>query len=94
LILSGNTLYGTTLAGGSSANGTVFAVNTDGTSFTVLHSFTALNNGTNSDGANPHAALVLSGNTLYGTAYTGGISGAELDMTGAVSVLFGAQWAF
>src|SRR5258708_2019491 len=30
LILSGNTLYGTTTAGGSSSNGTVFAVTTDG----------------------------------------------------------------
>ena len=27
--------------GGSSGNGTVFAVNTDGTGFTNLHSFTA-----------------------------------------------------
>ena len=41
LILSGNTLYGTADAGGSSGNGTVFAVNTDGTGFTNLHSFTA-----------------------------------------------------
>ena len=30
LILSGNTLYGTAYRGGSSGNGTVFAVNTDG----------------------------------------------------------------
>src|SRR6266436_6643327 len=29
LILSGNTLYGTTTGGGSSGNGTVFAVHTD-----------------------------------------------------------------
>ena len=41
LILSGNTLYGTTTGGGSSGNGTVFAINTDGTGFTTLHSFTA-----------------------------------------------------
>ena len=39
LILSGNTLYGTASDGGSSGNGTVFAVNTDGTGFTNLHSF-------------------------------------------------------
>ena len=45
LILSGNTLYGTTIDGGSSGNGTVFAVNTDGTGFTNLHSFTALLHG-------------------------------------------------
>ena len=38
LILSSNTLYGTAYSGG---NGTVFAVNTNGTSFTTLYSFTA-----------------------------------------------------
>ncbi|HWX22872.1 MAG TPA: choice-of-anchor tandem repeat GloVer-containing protein [Candidatus Binatia bacterium] len=66
LILSGNTLYGTAVEGGSSGNGTVFAVNTDGTGFTNLYSFTG-----GSDGAYPWAALVLCGNTLYGTASSG-----------------------
>jgi len=75
LILSGNTLYGTADRGGSSGNGTVFKVNTDGTGFTNLHSFTALASNTNSDGANPYAGLILSGNTLYGTAQYGGSSG-------------------
>jgi len=42
LILSGNTLYGTAYIGGSANNGTVFRVNTDGSSFTNLHSFSAL----------------------------------------------------
>jgi uncharacterized repeat protein (TIGR03803 family) len=72
LILSGNTLYGTTYLGGSPGYGTVFAVNTDGMGFTNLHSFTAPDNTTNSDGAWPHAGLILSGNTLYGTAGGGG----------------------
>jgi uncharacterized repeat protein (TIGR03803 family) len=73
LILSDNTLYGTAYYGGNSGNGTVFGVNTDGTGFTNLHSFTALdNNNANSDGANPYAGLILSGNTLYGTALQGG----------------------
>jgi uncharacterized repeat protein (TIGR03803 family) len=72
LILSGNTLYGTVSGGGSSGNGAVFKLNTNGTGFTTLHSFTAFS--INSDGANPHAGLVLSGNTLYGTAYNGGSS--------------------
>src|SRR5260221_6253553 len=75
LIISGNTLYGTAYAGGSASNGTVFAVNTDGTGFMLLHSFTALANDTNGDGAVPYAGLVLSGNTLYGTAYAGGNAG-------------------
>jgi uncharacterized repeat protein (TIGR03803 family) len=78
LILSGNTLYGTAAGGGSSGNGTVFSVKTDGTDFTNLHSFSALlapDSGTNSDGAGPHGRLILSGNTLYGTASYGGSSG-------------------
>jgi uncharacterized repeat protein (TIGR03803 family) len=70
LILSGNTLFGTTVEGGSSGDGAVFGVNTDGTGFTTLYSFT---NG--SDGANPEAGLVLSGNTFYGTANKGGSEG-------------------
>ena len=74
LILSGTTLYGTARNGGSSGNGTVFAVNTDGSGFTNLHSFSALFNSTNGDGAHPYAGLALSGNTLYGTAYNGGSS--------------------
>jgi uncharacterized repeat protein (TIGR03803 family) len=77
LILSGNTLYGTAVFGGSSGNGTVFAVNTDGTGFTTLHSFTTgvgYPNITNSEGANPWGGLILSGNTLYGTASSGGSS--------------------
>src|SRR5665213_443900 len=77
LILSGNTLYGTAAGGGSSGNGTVFAVQTNGTGFTNLYSFTATSGGysTNSDGAYPRAGLILSGNTLYGTAEGGGSSG-------------------
>jgi uncharacterized repeat protein (TIGR03803 family) len=75
LILSANTLYGTASQGGSSGKGTVFAVKTNGTSFTTLHSFTATLNSTNSDGISPTAGLILSGNTLYGTANYGGSSG-------------------
>jgi uncharacterized repeat protein (TIGR03803 family) len=70
LILSGNVLYGTANQGGSAGQGAVFALNTDGTGFTNLHSFIGV-----SDGANPYAALVLSGNTLYGTATGGGSAG-------------------
>jgi uncharacterized repeat protein (TIGR03803 family) len=56
--------------GGSRGMGTLFAVNTDGTGFTNLYNF----NGSR-DGANPYGGLILSGNTLYGTAYGGGSSG-------------------
>ena len=80
LILSGNTLYGTAELGGTNGYGTVFAVNTNGAGFTTLHGFSAaatnrLGIYTNSDGANPVAVLILSGNTLYGTAYAGGTNG-------------------
>jgi uncharacterized repeat protein (TIGR03803 family) len=75
LTFSGNTLYGTAAYGGTSGSGTVFKVNTDGTGFTNLYSFTALNNSTNSDGRYPDVDLILSGNALYGTAAGGGSSG-------------------
>jgi uncharacterized repeat protein (TIGR03803 family) len=71
LILSGNTLYGTTWRGGTGKDwGTVFSVNTDGTGFTTLYSFTG-----GDDGANPRAGLILSGNTLYGTTSDRGSGG-------------------
>jgi uncharacterized repeat protein (TIGR03803 family) len=78
LILATNTLYGTAARGGAWGNGTVFSLNTDGTGFTSLHSFSGLpdrNPQTNSDGASPNCGLALSGNTLYGTAESGGSSG-------------------
>jgi uncharacterized repeat protein (TIGR03803 family) len=67
LVLSDRTLYGATYAGGTNGYGCIFSIHTDGTGFTDLYSFT---NG--ADGANPEASLLLSGNTLYGTAYRGG----------------------
>ncbi len=70
LTLSGNMLYGMTLAGGSSTNGVIFSIDTNGSSFTDLHNFT----GSSSDGANPLGSLTLSGNTLYGMAQVGGDS--------------------
>jgi uncharacterized repeat protein (TIGR03803 family) len=71
LVASGNTLYGTAAYGGSTGNGTVFAVTTNGSTFSNLYSFT----GGAGDGAAPRGGLVLSGNTLYGCASTGGLSG-------------------
>jgi uncharacterized repeat protein (TIGR03803 family) len=76
LTLSGTTLYGTAQFGGSpgdvtafSGFGVVFKLNTDGTGYTVLKSFTS------SDGEDPAAELTLFGNTLYGTTYFGGSAG-------------------
>jgi uncharacterized repeat protein (TIGR03803 family) len=76
LILSGNLLYGTASGGGSSGNGTVFAVTTNGTGFTTLYAFSATDAfGVNTDGANSQAGLILLGNNLYGTAPNGGAKG-------------------
>jgi len=44
----------------------VFAVNADGTGFTNLHSFSI-----NTDGGYVRTGLILSDNTLYGTARFG-----------------------
>src|SRR5436190_4537948 len=71
LILSGNTVYGTAQQGGSSGQGTVFAVKTDGTGFKTLHSLFY-----GSDGSFPSAGLIVAGKTLYGAAQFGGSAGA------------------
>ena len=78
LALSGSMLFGTTTAGGASANGTVFSFFTNNSAFSVLHDFSVLdsNTGTNADGALPCGGLILSGNTLYGTTSAGGAGGA------------------
>jgi uncharacterized repeat protein (TIGR03803 family) len=75
LVLSGNTLYGTASGGDSTGGGTIFKVNTDGTGYATLYTFTAPTPFTNSDGACPDGGLVLSGSTLYGTAPIGGSAG-------------------
>lgn len=80
LLLSGDTIYGVTYSGGSAGKGVIYRVNTNGGSFTNLHSFAATATNaigifTNRDGANPVAELVLSGGTLFGTAQYGGTFG-------------------
>jgi uncharacterized repeat protein (TIGR03803 family) len=75
LTISGSTLYGMTYGGGAVQStqqfGTIFKVNTDGTGFAILHSFTA----TPSDGSHPYGSLTLSGSTLYGMTELGGEAG-------------------
>jgi uncharacterized repeat protein (TIGR03803 family) len=82
LVLSSNTLYGTTLLGGTNSSGTIFSINTNGSNFTVLYNFGAASSivtpiqpstiTTNVDGACPYGELLLLGNTLYGTTCLGG----------------------
>lgn len=66
LIVSGSTLYGMTIVGGSNGIGTIFSVNTDSTGYKNLYSFSG------SDGALPAGNLLLIGSTLYGMTSTGG----------------------
>lgn len=68
-------LYGVAGAGGATANcsvgcGTLFKLNIASRKFTVLHAFDGL-----SDGAQPFAATLLVGSTLYGTTSAGGTGG-------------------
>src|SRR5581483_1727315 len=74
LLLSGNTLYGTTPIGGANGEGTIYSVQTNGSGLTVVHTFTAPNPFTNADGAIPSPGLVLTGGKLYGTAQQAGFN--------------------
>lgn len=67
LVLSAGVLYGTGSGGGNNANGAIFAINTDGSGFRVLHSFSG-----STDGTTPKATLTLTGSYLYGTTVSGG----------------------
>jgi uncharacterized repeat protein (TIGR03803 family) len=75
LALDGDTLFGTTGYGGTSSNGTVFRINTDGSGFAVLHNFSARSFSTNQDGTYPYGGVVCSGGKLYGTTSGGGAFG-------------------
>lgn len=64
-------LYGTTYSGGASNLGTVFALNTDGSGYAVLHHFTGSSGG--ADGSFPFSGVCQgSDGALYGTTLMGG----------------------
>ncbi len=67
LTLVGSELYGVTQTGGSTANGTVFSMNLDGSNFQTRYGFTG-----GSDGAVPVGNLLSLGSSLYGTTVVGG----------------------
>jgi uncharacterized repeat protein (TIGR03803 family) len=87
LVLSGNILYGACTQGGPSGGGTIFAVNIDGSGFKVLHAFTPLDNGNNTDGSyaqfffinnseyvvGQDPGLIMADGKLYGTTGSGGL---------------------
>ena len=54
--------------GGGNAKGTIFKIGTNGTNFSLLHSFAGRAN----DGNRPYDSLTLSNSTLYGMTYYGG----------------------
>jgi uncharacterized repeat protein (TIGR03803 family) len=92
LLAVGTNLYGSALSGGNWGGGTIFRLNTDGTGFEVLHTFSSFSyisaGVTNLDGDAPECRLILSGNTLYGTAleegawHNGTIYKVNVDGTG------------
>ena len=80
LIISGHTVFGTALGGGTNGSGTIFKVNFDGSGSAVLHHFSAGTTNasdvfTNGDGQEPQGRLILNNDTLYGTATYGGLYG-------------------
>lgn len=73
LSASGNVLYGRTSVGGAANNGTIFRLNTNGTGYRILYSYT--NGSSNGTGNQPHHdALYLLDTMLYGAALSGGLN--------------------
>jgi len=70
LIMKNSILYGLTTQGGSSGNGTLFRMKTNGSGYKVLHMFA----GSPLDGECPDCSLVVSGSWLYGTTNLGGLA--------------------
>jgi uncharacterized repeat protein (TIGR03803 family) len=70
LVNVGGTLYGTTVHGGASGDGTIYQMTGSG-AYSQLHSFA----GGRTDGAQPFTGLVYVGGTLDGTTCSGGLNG-------------------
>jgi uncharacterized repeat protein (TIGR03803 family) len=68
VVVAGNTLYGSTTAGGTVGAGTVYRVNTDGSGYKIMHSF----GGAANDGGVAVGELVESKGVLYGVTRGGG----------------------
>ena len=74
-------LYGATTLGGADGGGVLFALRPDGTGFTILHVFPAVErshnvNNVNAGGSHPQARLTQDkAGLLYGTTNIGGTSG-------------------
>ncbi|MGB2868308.1 MAG: choice-of-anchor tandem repeat GloVer-containing protein [Bacteroidota bacterium] len=75
LTFSGDTLFGVTSHGGVNDKGVLFSIMNTGTNYNAIYTFSALNNGYNTDGALPITTLKIVGNKVYGTATAGGTLG-------------------
>ncbi len=65
--VSGTTVFGTATVGGANNNGTIWSFDTSGNTFTKLHDFLRV-----ADGSNPLGGVAVSGMTVMGTASRGG----------------------
>jgi uncharacterized repeat protein (TIGR03803 family) len=78
LLLSGTTLYGETLDGGS-GNGSLFSLDVNSGNFQTLYSFVP------GDGSNPQGSMGMAGNILYGTTFLGSSNNAGIAFSFDVS---------
>ncbi len=86
LLGPGNLLYGTTVLGGTSDQGTVFAFDPTTRTFHVLHNFSG-----GDDGANPLGSLLYANGLFYGTTDSGGIADGTIytvDLAGSHQTLY------
>jgi uncharacterized repeat protein (TIGR03803 family) len=67
LVVNQATLYGVTSKGGAFGQGAVFKVGTNGSAFSIIHSFT-----NTPDGSTPMSGVILVSNVLYGVTENGG----------------------
>lgn len=95
LVRSAGRLYGATSEGGPNDTGTLFRINPDGSGFTTLFRFAAIDDeDVNVGGAIPEGRLALAADgTIYGTTQRGGRSGSGViyridPATDAVSVVY------
>ena len=71
VVSDGAKLYGITSAGGANGSGILYAMNMDGSGFTILHSF-----GPAPDGMYPNGVPAPANGVLYGTTNGGGVNSA------------------
>jgi len=69
LVAGGNTLYGSTIQGGSANVGTIFKISADGSLYTNIY------NCTTASGSNPRGNILLANGLIYGVTMYGGSGG-------------------